>query len=88
MLVARSERGDESGVINGDRGQMSVCSVVPCTFDASFTDDIHDDMNCLDESIYARLHMVPFNWRRSAEARKHLIIRFGTYIAQVEGNVQ
>lgn len=67
---------------------MSVCSVVPCTFDASFTDDIYDDMNCLDESTYARLHMVPFSCRWSTEARKHLIIRIGTYIAQAERNVQ
>ncbi|KIN93477.1 hypothetical protein M404DRAFT_1008919 [Pisolithus tinctorius Marx 270] len=87
MFVARSEKGTKAVSLMEIGGRCRLAALCHTLFGASFTDDIYDDMNCLDESIYSRLHMVPFNWRRSAEARKRLIIRFSTYIAQAEEGI-
>ncbi|KIO03727.1 hypothetical protein M404DRAFT_1001232 [Pisolithus tinctorius Marx 270] len=83
-FVARSEKGTKAVSLMEVVGRSRLAAVCHALFGPSFTDDIYDDMNCLDESIYARLHVVPFNWRRSADARKRLIDRLSTYIAQAE----
>ncbi|KAH7885729.1 cytochrome P450 [Phlebopus sp. FC_14] len=70
-------------------GRCQLAATSYALLGSSFTDDIYDDVACLDESIYARLYNIPFDWRPSARARERLIIRFSAYITQAEaGSVE
>lgn len=83
-FVARSEKGPKAVSLMELVGRCRLAALCHAFFGPSFTDDIYDDINCLDESVYARLYRVPFDWRPSTEARRRLIGRLCAYVAQVE----
>ncbi|KAI6098890.1 cytochrome P450 [Pisolithus croceorrhizus] len=83
-FVANSERGVKAVSLMEVVGRCRLAALCHAFFGPSFTDDIYDDLSCLDASVYARLYRVPFFWRPSTQARKRLIARLSAYIAQAE----
>lgn len=83
-FVASSERGGKAVSLLEVVGRSRLAALCHAFFGPSFTDDIYDDLSCLDASVYARLYRVPFYWRPSTQARKRLIARLSAYIAQAE----
>ncbi|KAI6019211.1 cytochrome P450 [Pisolithus microcarpus] len=83
-FVADSKRGVKAVSLMEVVGRSRLAALCHAFFGPSFTDDIYDDLSCLDASVYARLYRVPFYWRPSTQARKRLIARLSAYIAQAE----
>ncbi|KAI6043772.1 cytochrome P450 [Pisolithus marmoratus] len=84
VFVARSERGAKAVSLMELVGRCRLAALCRAFFGPSFTDDVYDDVSCMDGSVYARLYRLPYYWRPSTQARERLIARLSEHVKKLE----